>query len=187
MIRNSPRGEWLLLTLETVRASARLRTAPALRRRWGFRRLTGCRWERAAATSIQRCVLPLRETKLSVEEAERLLYNESGLLGVSGISNDMRELRVHAATHRAARLAIDLFVYRIGRELGSLIAALGGIDALVFTAGIGENDAATRAEVFKAPHGPASSSTRPQTRKAARKSLAARDHPPGSSPRMRNS
>lgn len=91
----------------------------------------------------------LRETKLSVDEVERLLYNKSGLLGVSGISNDMRELRVHAATHQAARLAIDLFVYRIGRELGSLIAALGGIDALVFTAGIGENDAATRAEVLR--------------------------------------
>ena len=91
----------------------------------------------------------LRETKLSVEEVERVLYTQSGLLGVSGISNDMRELRAHASTQPAARLAIDLFVYRIGRELGSLIAALGGIDALVFTAGIGENDAATRAEVLR--------------------------------------
>jgi acetate kinase len=92
----------------------------------------------------------LREMKLGVEEAERLLYNESGLLGVSGISNDMRELRAQAATHPGARLAIDLFVYRIGRELGSLVAALGGIDALVFTAGIGENDALTRAKVVQA-------------------------------------
>ena len=91
----------------------------------------------------------LREMKLGVEEAESLLYNESGLLGVSGISNDMRELRAQAAGHPGARLAIDLFVYRIGRELGSLIAALGGIDALVFTAGIGENDTATRAEVVQ--------------------------------------
>ena len=61
----------------------------------------------------------------------------------------MRELRAQAAGHPGARLAIDLFVYRIGRELGSLIAALGGIDALVFTAGIGENDTATRAEVVQ--------------------------------------
>jgi acetate kinase len=69
-----------------------------------------------------------REMKLGVDEAERLLYSDSGLLGVSGISNDMRELRAQAATNPRARLAIDLFVYRIGRELGSLIAALGGID-----------------------------------------------------------
>jgi acetate kinase len=91
----------------------------------------------------------LREMKLRPDEAERLLYHESGLLGVSGVSNDMRELRALAGTNPAARLAIDLFVYRIGRELGSLVAALGGIDALVFTAGIGENDAATRAEVLQ--------------------------------------
>jgi acetate kinase len=91
----------------------------------------------------------LREMKLGVAEAEQLLYKDSGLLGVSGISNDMRELRKVAGTDPRARLAIDLFVYRIGRELGSLIAALGGIDALVFTAGIGENDVATRAEVIK--------------------------------------
>lgn len=91
----------------------------------------------------------LREMKLDVAGAERLLYKDSGLLGVSGTSNDMRELRGLAATDPRARLAIDLFVYRIGRELGSLVAALGGIDALVFTAGIGENDAATRAEVLR--------------------------------------
>jgi acetate kinase len=92
----------------------------------------------------------LREMKLGVDEAEQLLYTKSGLLGVSGLSNDMRELRSLAATDADARRAIDLFVYRIGREIGSMIAALGGIDALVFTAGIGENDAATRAEVLRA-------------------------------------
>jgi len=91
----------------------------------------------------------LREMKLGIEEAEQLLYRDSGLLGVSGVSNDMRELRTLAPTNPMAKLAIDLFVYRIGRELGSLVAALGGIDALVFTAGIGENDAATRAEVIQ--------------------------------------
>ena len=90
----------------------------------------------------------LREMKLSPEEAERILYTKSGLLGVSGLSNDMRVLRSNAATNADARRAIDLFVYRITREIGSLVAALGGIDGLVFTAGIGENDAATRAEVI---------------------------------------
>jgi acetate kinase len=90
----------------------------------------------------------LREMRLSPEEAERVLYTKSGLLGVSGLSNDMRVLRSNAAANADARRAIDLFVYRITREIGSLIAALGGIDGLVFTAGIGENDAATRAEVI---------------------------------------
>jgi acetate kinase len=74
-----------------------------------------------------------------------LLYRRSGLLGVSGVSSDMRVLRASDDPH--AREAIDLFVYRIIREIGSLAAALGGLDALIFTAGIGENDAATRSAV----------------------------------------
>ncbi|UVF22305.1 acetate/propionate family kinase (plasmid) [Microvirga terrae] len=90
----------------------------------------------------------LREMKLTPEEAERVLYTKSGLLGVSGVSNDMRVLRSRAAMDVDARRAIDLFVYRITREIGSLMAALGGVDGLVFTAGIGENDVATRAEVI---------------------------------------
>ena len=89
----------------------------------------------------------LREMKLSPEAAERMLYTKSGFLGVSGLSNDMRVLRANAAANADSRRAIDLFVYRILREIGSLVAALGGIDGLIFTAGIGENDAATRAEV----------------------------------------
>jgi acetate kinase len=90
----------------------------------------------------------LREMKLTPETAERMLYTKSGLLGVSGLSNDMRALRENAATNADAKRAIDLFVYRITREIGSLVAALGGIDGLVFTAGIGENDTATRAEAL---------------------------------------
>jgi acetate kinase len=82
---------------------------------------------------------------LGARELEDLIYRRSGLLGVSGISSDMRTLR--ASSDPAAKEAIDLFVYRIVREIGSLAAALGGLDAVVFTGGIGENDAATRAEV----------------------------------------
>lgn len=78
-------------------------------------------------------------------ELEDFIYRRSGLLGVSGISSDMRTLR--ASRDPAAKEAIALFIYRIVREIGSMAAALGGLDALVFTAGIGENDAATRAEV----------------------------------------
>ncbi|QFU14792.1 acetate/propionate family kinase [Microvirga thermotolerans] len=90
----------------------------------------------------------LRDMKLSTEEAERILYTKSGLLGVSGLSNDMRTLRQHAPHDPDARRAIDLFVYRIAREVGSMVSALGGIDAIVFTAGIGENDRQTRADVL---------------------------------------
>src|SRR5262249_61181094 len=73
----------------------------------------------------------------------KLLYEESGLLGVSGISSDMREL-LGSSDPRAAE-AVDLFVYRIARELGSMAAALGGLDALVSTAGIGESARSPRA------------------------------------------
>jgi acetate kinase len=75
--------------------------------------------------------------KMSAAGVSDLLYKQSGLLGVSGISDDMRVLL--ASADPRAKTAIDLFVYRIGRELGSLAAALGGVDALVFTAGIGEH------------------------------------------------
>ena len=79
---------------------------------------------------------------------ERLLYKESGLLGVSGISQDMRELL--ASAQPAAREAVDLFCYRIVREIGSLAAAIGGLDALVFTGGIGEHAAPVRRQVCAA-------------------------------------
>ncbi|MCX7106977.1 MAG: acetate/propionate family kinase [Methylococcales bacterium] len=76
---------------------------------------------------------------------ENLLYHQSGLLGVSGISNDMRTLL--ASDDPQAQVAIDLFVYRTGREIGSLVAALGGLDALVFTGGIGEHSATIRSRI----------------------------------------
>jgi acetate kinase len=75
----------------------------------------------------------------------RLLYHESGLLGVSGISSDMRTLLGSPDPHAAE--AVDLFVYRIVREIGSLAAALGGLDSIVFTGGIGENSAEIRARI----------------------------------------
>jgi acetate kinase len=84
---------------------------------------------------------------MSARALEQLLYEESGLLGVSGTSSDMRAL-LASADPRAAE-ALDLFVYRIGRELGSLAAALGGLDAVVFTGGIGENAAGIRARVCR--------------------------------------
>jgi acetate kinase len=92
-------------------------------------------------------LLLLDQLHMDVRAIEELLYKESGLLGVSGISSDMREL-LASADPRAAE-AVGLYVYRLGRELGSLAAALGGLDALVFTAGIGEHAAEIRARVCR--------------------------------------
>ena len=88
------------------------------------------------------------ELKMDARAIEKLLYQQSGLLGVSGISSDMRTLL--ASDEPRAKFAVELFVYRIGRELGSLAAALGGLDALVFTAGIGEHAAPIRERVCQA-------------------------------------
>jgi acetate kinase len=85
---------------------------------------------------------------LSVKEVETILYKKSGLIGISGISNDMRDLLGRAEPE--AKLAVDYFIYRIAKEIGGLTAALGGIDALVFTAGIGENSAEIRRRVCQA-------------------------------------
>jgi acetate kinase len=82
---------------------------------------------------------------MDVKALTHLLYKESGLLGVSGISSDMRVLL--ASDKPEAKEAVDLFCYRIVREIGSLAAALGGLDALVFTGGIGEHAAPVRAMV----------------------------------------
>jgi acetate kinase len=85
------------------------------------------------------------ELKMDTRAVEDLIYRRSGLLGVSGISSDMRTLL--SSDDPRARFAVELFTYRIGRELGSLAAALEGIDALVFTGGIGERAALIRDRV----------------------------------------
>lgn len=92
----------------------------------------------------------LQHEHMDAAEIEQLLYQRSGLLGVSGLSSNMRTLLASDAP--AAKEAIDLFVYRIGRELGSLAAALGGLDVLVFTGGIGEHAAPIRARVCSDAH-----------------------------------
>ena len=87
----------------------------------------------------------IAQKDMSVKDVEDLLYRQSGLKGLSGISNDMRELEASASP--AAALAIDYFVYRIALNAGMLAAALNGLDAFIFTAGIGENSANIRARV----------------------------------------
>jgi acetate kinase len=89
----------------------------------------------------------LQHELMDPDAVEHMIYERSGLLGVSGLSSDMRTLLASDAP--AAKEAVELFVYRIGRELGSLVAALGGLDALVFTGGIGENAAVIRERVCR--------------------------------------
>jgi acetate kinase len=85
---------------------------------------------------------------LSAKRVETMLYKESGLLGLSGASNDMRDLL--ASPTPEARLAVDYFVYRAAKEIGALAAVLGGLDGIVFTAGIGENSPEIRARLCEA-------------------------------------
>jgi acetate kinase len=88
------------------------------------------------------------QRRMSVDAVRDLLYEQSGWLGISGLSGDMTKLV--ESKEAASREAIDLFVYRVGREIGSLAAALGGIDRLVFTAGIGEHSPVVRARICEA-------------------------------------
>lgn len=92
-------------------------------------------------------LLYLLQQGFNEQQLTELLYKHSGLLGLSGISNDMREL---LDSHKPrAKLAVDYFIYRINREIGSLMAALKGLDAIIFTAGIGENSPVIREKVIE--------------------------------------
>jgi len=114
----------------------------------GFTTIDGLPMSRRCGNIDPGAVLYLMQHKgMTADEVSDLLYYKSGLLGVSGISDDMRTLLASSDPHAAD--AVSLFVYRIGRELGSLAAALGGLDALVFTAGIGEHAPEIRSRVCK--------------------------------------
>jgi acetate kinase len=89
----------------------------------------------------------LRNQGVSADDLDRVLNHESGLLGVSGVSSDMRQVLAAAAGDERARLALDLFAHRVRQAVGALTATLGGLTALVFTAGIGEHAAAVRERV----------------------------------------
>jgi acetate kinase len=115
----------------------------------GFTALDGlCMGTRPGALDPGVVLYLFQELGLSAAEVESVLYKKSGLLGISGISNDMRDLL--ASDHPSAKLAIDYFVYQAAKQIGALAAALGGIDGLVFTAGIGENSAEVRKRICRA-------------------------------------
>jgi acetate kinase len=115
----------------------------------GFTALDGLCMGTRPGTVDPGVILHLFQTAgLSPAEVEQMLYKQSGLLGVSGSSNDMRELIDNPAPD--ARLAVDYFVYQAAKHVGALAAVLGGVDALVFTAGIGEHSAAIRRRICEA-------------------------------------
>jgi acetate kinase len=115
----------------------------------GFTALDGlCMGTRPGALDPGVVLYLFQELGLSAKQVEEVLYKKSGLLGISGISNDMRDLLKRSEPE--ARLAIDYFVYRAAKEIGALAAVLGGVDALVFTAGIGENSVEIRRRICDA-------------------------------------
>ena len=89
----------------------------------------------------------MREKKFDAATLEELVDHRSGLLGISGVGSDMRELHEAASSNADARLAIQMFCYSVRKQIAAMIAALGGLDLLVFTGGIGENDVEARAEI----------------------------------------
>jgi acetate kinase len=112
----------------------------------GFTALDGlCMGTRPGALDPGVVLYLFQTLGLPPKEVESILYKKSGLLGISGISNDMRELL--GSSEPDARLAVDYFVYRAAKEIGALAAVLGGIDGLVFTAGIGENSGEIRRRI----------------------------------------
>lgn len=116
---------------------------------FGFTALDGlCMGTRPGALDPGAILYLFQNLSLSAKDVEAMLYKKSGLLGISSISNDMRVLL--ARSEPAARLAVDYFVYCAAKEIGALAAVLGGIDGLVFTAGIGENSAEIRSRICAA-------------------------------------
>ena len=112
----------------------------------GFTALDGlCMGTRPGAVDPGVVLYLFQNLGLSAKDVEAILYKKSGLLGISGISNDMRDLI--GSSEPGARLAVDYFVYRAAKEIGALAAVLGGIDGMVFTAGIGENSPEIRARI----------------------------------------
>ena len=91
----------------------------------------------------------VRELRYDAEQLETMIDHRSGIYGISGISGDMRAVRAVAASNADARLAIAMFCYSVRKQVAAMAAALGGVDMLIFTGGIGENDAASRASICK--------------------------------------
>jgi acetate kinase len=141
------RGRVVVAHLGSGASMCALRAGRSLDSTMGFTAVDGLPMGTRTGQLDPGVVLYLLQSKgFDAERIERFLYQEGGLKGLSGVSNDMRDLL--ASEEPGAALALDYFVHRIVRETGALAAAMGGIDGLVFTAGIGENSAAIRGRVM---------------------------------------
>jgi acetate kinase len=142
------RGKTVVLHLGSGASMCALAAGRSIATTMGFTAVDGLPMGTRSGSLDPGVLLYLMDQRaMDARAIESLIYTRSGLLGVSGISSDMRALR--ASTDPRAGLAVDLFVHRIGRELGSLAAALGGLDAIVFTGGIGEHEPFVRERVCR--------------------------------------
>jgi len=140
------KGRVIVAHLGSGASMCALRNGKSVDTTLGFTALDGlCMGTRPGALDPGVVLYLFQTLGLSAKEVETLLYKRSGLLGISGISNDMRELLESDAPE--AKLAMDYFVYQAAKQIGSLAAVLGGLDGLVFTAGIGENSSEIRRRI----------------------------------------
>ena len=140
------RGRVVVAHLGSGASVCALRDGKSVDCSFGFTALDGlCMGTRPGALDPGVVLHLFQGLGLSAAEVEAILYKKSGLLGISGMSNDMRDLV--SSSEPAARLAVDYFVYQATKQIGALAAVLGGIDGLVFTAGIGENSAEIRRRI----------------------------------------
>jgi acetate kinase len=143
------RGRVVVAHLGSGASLCAMRDGKSVDNSLGFTALDGlCMSTRPGAIDAGVILYLFQGLQLSAKEVETILYKKSGLLGISGISPDMRDLET--SSDPKARLALDYFVYRVAKELGALAAVLGGIDGLVFTAGIGENSPEIRRRICEA-------------------------------------
>ena len=143
------KGRVIVAHLGSGASLCALKSGASIDHTLGFTALDGlCMGTRPGSLDPGAILYMLQSAGLSPKEVETVLYKKSGLLGISGISNDMRDLL--ASDEPDARLAVDYFIYRAAKEIGALTAVLGGLDGLVFTAGIGENSPQIRQRICEA-------------------------------------
>lgn len=144
--RRAAKGRTVVLHLGNGASMCGLQAGRSVASTMGFTAVEGLPMGTRSGSLDPGVILYLMDQRrMDARAIEKLIYSQSGLLGVSGFSSDMRVLL--ASETPQAKLAVELFLYRIRRELGSLAAALDGLDAIVFTAGIGENAPAIRSRV----------------------------------------
>lgn len=147
---DSARGRTIVAHIGSGASLCGMRELRSVATTMGFSALDGLMMGTRCGALDPGALLYLMETdKLTLEQLAHLLYHESGLLGISGVSSDPRELLRHEAGNVRVQDALALYVRRIVREIGALVALLGGLDMLVFTAGVGEHNAEIRARICR--------------------------------------